>query len=247
VKNRVSWKQNNTTSIILFLTVETLLYAHFLYFDLTKSIPDNISNRLKFVSIWICFIFTFVKMRKKYDAFDLRILRAALFFTVLSDLSLLLLKNYVPGLIFFSVVQALYLLRLYRWKYKEGLIKERKPVIFYYMRNILVTTLLLIFLFFIVNIEFLIILATFYFVSICFNVADSIYIAYRSKKRQRKIFAIGMTLFLMCDIQVGLFNMHQFIQVSGLWYETIYSFATVGMWLFYLPSQVAISLSKYSN
>ena len=49
-------------------------------------------------------------------------------------------------------------------------------------------------------------------------------------------FALGLTLFLGCDLCVGLFN--ALPQDSPLYFAV-----SVGMWLFYLPSQVLIALS----
>lgn len=46
-----------------------------------------------------------------------------------------------------------------------------------------------------------------------------------------------MTLFVGCDVCVGAFNS------PGLAPAGAYQFAQVGMWLFYLPSQVLIALS----
>jgi len=49
---------------------------------------------------------------------------------------------------------------------------------------------------------------------------------------RRWIFAAGLTLFVCCDLCVGMFNL-------GI----LRAFSSVGMWLFYLPSQVLIVLS----
>ena len=47
------------------------------------------------------------------------------------------------------------------------------------------------------------------------------------------MFAIGLLLFTCCDICVGAWNL-------GL----LPGFTRIGMWLFYLPSQVLIVLSQ---
>ena len=51
-----------------------------------------------------------------------------------------------------------------------------------------------------------------------------------------RLFAVGLTLFVGCDVCVGLFN----ALPPG---SPPYSAASVGMWFFYLPSQVLITLS----
>ncbi len=61
---------------------------------------------------------------------------------------------------------------------------------------------------------------------------------------QRKamlIFSLGLILFVCCDICVGFNNLAAYLPVDGL--EGVLKFAAVGMWAFYLPSQVMISLS----
>ena len=48
--------------------------------------------------------------------------------------------------------------------------------------------------------------------------------------------ALGLTLFVGCDACVGLFN-------ALPAHSPLYPAVSVGMWLFYLPSQVLIALS----
>ena len=62
--------------------------------------------------------------------------------------------------------------------------------------------------------------------------------AWTRRGRQRRIFAAGLTLFAGCDLCVGLFN----VLPPG---SAPYIAVSVGMWLFYLPSQVLIALSAF--
>ncbi|MCD7840176.1 MAG: hypothetical protein LUG46_06045, partial [Erysipelotrichaceae bacterium] len=75
------------------------------------------------------------------------------------------------------------------------------------------------------------ILAIIYFPQLLINTM----IAWKDYKNIGFIFTIGLTLFVCCDICVGLFN----ITDIGL----VHEFTRIGMWLFYLPSQVLIVLS----
>jgi len=64
--------------------------------------------------------------------------------------------------------------------------------------------------------------------------------AYRDRlfpKPNGHMILIGMVLFLLCDINVALYN----ILNEGLFYNI----SSISMWLFYLPSQVLLSLSGY--
>ncbi|MCL2664350.1 MAG: lysoplasmalogenase family protein [Defluviitaleaceae bacterium] len=61
----------------------------------------------------------------------------------------------------------------------------------------------------------------------------------RLKSRQSFFAMLGMVLFLCCDINVMLFN----LTGSGAVYEAAY----VLIWVFYLPSQILLSISEEKN
>jgi hypothetical protein len=52
-----------------------------------------------------------------------------------------------------------------------------------------------------------------------------------------------MVLFLLCDINVGIFNLSGFIALPERIYQMMYSVSSILMWTFYAPSQVLIALS----
>ena len=52
-----------------------------------------------------------------------------------------------------------------------------------------------------------------------------------------RLFSIGLWLFLCCDLCVGLFQNPQLVPPA------VSAFVSVGIWLFYLPAQVLITLS----
>ena len=54
-----------------------------------------------------------------------------------------------------------------------------------------------------------------------------------------RLFGAGLALFACCDLCVGLYNL------AGAVPPAAYAFARVGMWLFYLPSQVLIVCSGF--
>lgn len=73
----------------------------------------------------------------------------------------------------------------------------------------------------------------FYFTNFLCNVLQS----WSLRGRGTRLFSAGLTLFLCCDLCVGVFNQ------PGLFPQALDAFARVGMWLFYLPAQVLIALS----
>lgn len=62
----------------------------------------------------------------------------------------------------------------------------------------------------------------------------------------RNMIAIGMVLFLFCDINVLLYNLMGMISSSSEFIKQLYNISSVSMWLFYLPSQILLSLSGYN-
>ena len=55
------------------------------------------------------------------------------------------------------------------------------------------------------------------------------------------VFAVGLCLFIGCDVCVGIYNLSSFIDV-GLTARAAETFVFLS-WTFYLPSQVMIALS----
>lgn len=139
----------------------------------------------------------------------------ALLFTAAADWFLLIRKTHlIWGLILFLAVQSLYLIRLRR----AGAAPHFR------LRSML--ALLLggaVFVFRLASP--LNLLTALYFSQLLSNAI----LAWQAKKW---LFGAGLTLFACCDICVGMYNLNLF-----------HSFASVGMWLFYLPSQVLIVLS----
>jgi hypothetical protein len=58
--------------------------------------------------------------------------------------------------------------------------------------------------------------------------------------------ALGMFLFLACDINVALFNITKFVPPTNEIIFKLQYTAFVLIWFFYLPSQILLSMSGYS-
>ncbi len=232
---------------IIFILTEIILYGSFLYIDITESGSYTISNYLKFSGIILCFLFILFLPCRKEDRIDTNILRTALLFTLISDLFILILDYYIIGLITFCVVQSLYLIRLVIWGNQMDLTGAIQRIVKKFIRNLIISLLIIAFLIVIkIRMEWLILISCFYFIAMIFNVSDSIIIACRYKIKSRILYAFGMVLFLLCDINVGLFNISGFLTVDGNWFASLYKFSALAMWMFYLPAQVAISLSGHA-
>lgn len=235
-----------------FILLQTLLYICFLTLDLTgKSVM--ISAHLKFTIIIICFCYALFFARGD-DKGILLCMKAALFFTVISDLFLLLLNHYLFGVLTFIIVQQLYGIRLIwvkrRLRIDKAVSKNIKGEL---MKDVVlrisVQGAVSSIIFLLLNslgvvIDLIVVASVFYFICILTNTLSALLITTNKKRRKRDLlFAIGMVLFLLCDINVGFFNLSSFIAVPDSLYQVLYPLSSILMWTFYAPAQVLLSLS----
>lgn len=220
-----------------FLFIQTILYGTFLILDiLGKHI--SLSNYIKFTLVILCFLYVLIS-RNKDHGIERKLLSYALAFTVISDLLILILDYYFLGVLTFILAQQLYGLRISSFYdrplknfffrlFCQGIISAAVCILLWQL-DILVNGLLIV--------------SVFYFLSILTNVIRCLkYSIYNKEDRNIRYFAIGMVLFLLCDINVGLFNLSAFLPV-GKAFKLIYSISSILMWTFYAPSQVLIALS----
>ena len=202
---------------LLFLVLEGALYAAFLALDLAGL--GGLSIWPKYAGVLLCVVFACLWAARGGD----RLVPPALALTALADLFLLVLnRHYGVGVAIFLAVQTLYLIRLRR----DG--SDSAPWLRAGLALILALAVYGLGLLSPLNL-----LVCLYFSQLLSNTC----LAWTVKGRSQRLFALGLTLFVGCDVCVGLFNL------SGLVPDALYHFARVGMWLFYLPSQVLIALS----
>ena len=202
----------------LFLALEGLIYAHFLFLDLIGQ--GAAGNSVKYLGILLCTLFAWYQARCGGSW----LVAWALTLTLGADWFLLMLDRYYAlGLLLFCGVQGLYLLHIARanggrtlWGARLGLCLL-SPALLAALGRLTGENLL----------------ALIYFSNFLCNVA----LAVRLPRGWGRQFALGLTLFLCCDVCVGVF------QSPGLLPPVLERFASFGMWLFYLPGQVLIVLS----
>ena len=194
-----------------FLSVEGVAYACFLLLDLTGH--GDQTTPIKYAGIVLCLAFSLLGTD--------RLVPLALALTAGADWFLLVRNDrYAVGIALFLCVQTVYYLRLRRmgagaaYPLRAGLALGL-GVGLYLLRLASPVNLL----------------AGLYFSQLLSNTV----LAWRMG-RPGRLFAVGLTLFVGCDVCVGLFN----ALPPG---SPPYSAASVGMWFFYLPSQVLITLS----
>ena len=199
-----------------FLSVEGVVYAAFLILDLTGQGGQTVS--IKYAGILLCLAFALTGGD--------RLVPLALALTAGADWFLLVRNDhYALGVALFLCVQGVYFVRLRRagapaaYPLRSGLaLGAGLAVCAAGMAVGQAAPLNL--------------LAALYFSQLLSNTV----LAWRLKGRRWRRFALGLTLFAGCDVCVGLFNA---LPAAS----PLYPAASVGMWLFYLPSQVLIALS----
>lgn len=204
-------------TVTAFLIAETVLYAAFLLQDLTGITAGN--SLLKYGSILLCLAFSVLCAGRGGD----RLVFPALLLTALADLFLLVLGRHLwLGVLIFLGAQTVYLIRL-RYALGKGWRLLRTVLPF------LIGTVM----YAVGQATPLNLLAGLYFSQLLVNTV----LAWQIPGRRWRLFAVGLTLFVGCDLCVAIFN------APTLFPAPLHAFARVGMWLFYLPSQVLISLS----
>lgn len=201
---------------VVFLVIEIAIYLAFLSLDLLGQGSKTIW--LKYTGILLCLAFAaFCSLRGGSP-----LVAPALLFTAAADWFLLIRNDHLLlGVALFLCVQGLYFLHLYRAGARHKLL---------WLRVALAVVLTLLPLGIPNMATTLNLLAMFYFSQLLSNTV----LAWTLPSMRR--FALGLTLFVGCDICVGLFNA---IPLSPM----LFSAVSIGMWFFYLPSQVLIALS----
>jgi len=99
----------------------------------------------------------------------------------------------------------------------------------------------------------LLLVSVFYIVNFVSNLIFLIHLYpkkhYMNGQIRYDLFLLGMILFFLCDIQVGLYNLSLYLSNESKVLDVLVQISGIGMWACYLPGQVAISMSdaKYNR
>lgn len=207
-----------------FAGIELLLYILFLTADFNGYYAAGVW--LKYGGILLCLLYCVYMLCRRREW----LITAAMLMTSAADLFLLVLdSHYLAGIGCFIVVQALYMYRIYRISGRLFLPLRLTAVFALPAAAVIILGE--------AQQQILTIAAAVYFSGLLVNMAAAWRIAAERRSSGLICFALGLTLFMGCDICVGLYN-------SGLPLASgLYAFAAVGMWAFYLPSQALIAAS----
>lgn len=218
------------------LIVIGALYFIFLYMDIFKIQALISSDTIKFISIILIFIISLLLREYALDSKRIVLLQIGLFITIFADLFLLLLnRNYILGVALFSIVQILNSIRY-------DLTKARKT-----FKNFIIMFLILLLVYFSVEVDFLFLIVIYYIICLLISTIRGIgvYIYGLYPSPNKEIIALGMIFFLLCDINVGLYNIIGYLNSIGKCTNLSSTIFPIWIWLFYLPSQILLSLSEY--
>ena len=216
-------------SSALFVLVECVCWYLMLF-------ESDVNNELvKFLSIVLAVVFSLLYF--KPNGVSSIFLSLAFALTALADYFLAYstpIKK-VPGVFVFCFVQIFYFLYLF------SSCKSKKISTVHLITRCVVVAIAITALFAVVGkrVDFLSFISLFYIANLVVNAI----FAYVQKGEL--LFAIGLTLFICCDIIVGLnaaINEYIFLSRESIWYKLAFSDFDLA-WFFYLPSQVIIALS----
>ena len=220
----------------IFFGIEGILYLAYMFLDLFCTSQYEISNHIKFLSVFLCLIYT-LTWNKKDKTRGYELLAISMVFIFLSDLYILILSYYNIGVFTFFIAQLFLLGYLFLMQNKFTFRRFLGRITF----NILTSLVLLwIVQLFSISIDWLLIISIVYFITFFYNLVEAIGYAIRNKKSKAVLFASGMLLYFLCDINVGIFNTMSYVETSNLEFQVIYEFATIAMWMFYLPGILLI-------
>lgn len=236
--------QNYKYKFIRFLLgLNIINYCIFITVDfLHKSNLWEYSNLLKYIGILICFIITLLIGQDCYDPLDKNLIRMALFFTLIADFNFLIINNYVLGISFFCLVQFTYIIR-----HNRG--KNIKKYNCFFILIIYITLFLLLNCMNLFHHNNLIIsLSLIYGLILIHSVITSLGAFKREFFSQKTciLITLGLVLFLFCDVNVALYNINDYLTLNNK-YNNFQSISNFLIWIFYLPSQIFLSLSGYNN
>lgn len=219
-----------------FLTPKNIIFAAFVLVELVIYVVFNVLSAtqpgdpiwLKYSGILLCLAVSAVMIYFNRDA-DSVIAVVAMLFTAISDLFILVLdRHYEVGLVTFITAHAIYLYRLYRGRLKRIWLTL---VLRAAVAGVLIGIICGLF-----GTELLVIEACIYIVMLTGNCIESLIMCNRGFKNI--FFALGLLLFLGCDICVGL-NQGSMIGISLS--ANVRWLVVFMIWVFYLPSQVFIT------
>ena len=202
----------------IFLAVEAVLFCTFVAMDIMHHDAENV---VKYVARCLVGLMGLRAGKQR----DNVVVTAAFLFTMVADLFLILIGNFVAGVAAFICVQTCYTIR---FSFMSG-----KPLVGELLKRLVPGVILGGIATYFLGINVGIIVA--YACSFAVNFVHGFELHILKPSPRHLRFAIGLFLFACCDICVGITNLR-----PGFLTEQMIRNAEVMTWIFYLPSQILI-------
>lgn len=232
-------KNINMFFIVIIIIVYMLIILSFLFPFLKLS---QYKNYMFFLCICLSFLISLRLTSSNWiDYKDALLLKLGLLFTVLADYFLIFTQDIIIGICFFCLTQSLYIIRY--------LSQINTKIKFKYFKTPFIIFLFSFLIYSIYNKQFNFV----YLISIVYIhlLMLSVYLALKLIKnskypyKNRLLIALGMLLFLLCDINVGL--TYIFSNCVDISYSFLSYITFPLIWIFYIPSQLILSISGYRD
>lgn len=210
---------------LIIIAILVLLYIAFLICDIFFPSVIKISSYLKYTGILLCLLMSvIVYFQSEYKrAAKLQII--ILCFTVTADFFLLFTSNFQMGMFVFLGAHLFAILRYYPKLVKYCLLSLVLACVIWIISLLVNKPLDLMFCLPVTYLVLIIVATITTFVA-------------KQDPVNNFLSRCGMLLFILCDINVALFN-------SVATDSALYSISSILMWAFYLPAQIMLSLSAY--
>ena len=208
--------------------------AQIVLFPLIQFTPGDVSSICSYISIVLAALFALCSASKEKIKYFIRL---GLCFTLVADYFLVLNDKLLEGVVAFIFVQAAYCAYLFA---REEHIPIRRANL---ISRAILSAVLVVAAFVVLgdDTDALAITSVIYYGNLVVNTV----FAFLLGKRDR-VFAIGLALFCMCDLCIGLevlFSSYLNSDALDFFYGAYLSLP----WIFYQPSQTLISLSLYHS
>ena len=213
--------------VVLFVICEIFL------FPLIQLTPVDVSAFSSFLSIVLVALFALLVPRCKGSE---NFVRLGLLFTLVADYFLVICDDaQLQGVLAFIIVQAAYFLYLLV-REERGAVRSANAI-----TRVVLSILLVIAAFALLgeDTDALAIASVIYYANLVVNIVFAF-----MRGREERIFAIGLLLFAMCDLCIGLEVLSSSYLGSDV-FDFVYGDYLNLPWVFYQPSQVLIALSLY--
>lgn len=188
----------------------------------------------KFAFVVGCLFLVLITYKICVSKRDWAWLVGGLTFTVIADYFLVLHDAHMPGVAVFSFVHVCYILR------GLDVIRPVKLLNIVYLFSFVISMIFVSYYF-----DSIIILAVLYACLFIISIVINMWAFSKNDnthlpKRNHALVLVGIILFALCDINVLLFNLPRFVYGFDFGISNI-AFALI--WVFYLPSQLLLSVS----